>query len=68
MRKLIMAAIILLPFIAKAQSPGEFHYKAEDRYLYYGNVVEVDTTLSTADLYKDARLFITKLALINKIG
>lgn len=65
MKKFIIAAIFLLPFFAKAQSVGQFHYKAEDRYLYYGNVVEVDTSFSVSDLYKDGRLFITKLALIN---
>ncbi len=65
MRKLMMAAIFFLPFISKAQSTGQFNYKAEDRYLYYGNVVEVDTSLSVSDLHKDARLFITKLGLIN---
>lgn len=64
MKKLIIAALFLLPLLAKAQS-GPFHYKSEDRYLYYGNVVEVDSSLSVADLYKDARLFLTKLALIN---
>ncbi|MGI4021210.1 MAG: DUF4468 domain-containing protein [Janthinobacterium lividum] len=64
MKKFIIAVIFLLPFIAKAQS-GSFHYKAEDRYLYYGNVVEVDTALSVSDLYKDAKLFLTKLALVN---
>ncbi|WP_299286656.1 DUF4468 domain-containing protein [uncultured Mucilaginibacter sp.] len=64
MKKFIIAALFLLPLLAKAQS-GPFHYKVEDRYLYYGNVVEVDTTLSVADLYKDAKLFLTKLALIN---
>ncbi|RYY06947.1 MAG: DUF4468 domain-containing protein [Sphingobacteriaceae bacterium] len=64
MKKIIIAVICLLPFMAKAQS-GSFHYKAEDRYLYYGNVVEVDTALSVSDLYKDAKLFLTKLALVN---
>ncbi len=33
--------------------------------MYYGNVVEVDSLLMVADLYKDARLFLTKLALVN---
>ncbi len=64
MRKFILAAIFLLPFIANAQSE-KFNYKSEDRYLYYGSVVEVDTSLSVADLHKDARLFLTKLALVN---
>lgn len=64
MKKFITVVIFLLPFLAKAQS-GSFHYKAEDRYLYYGNVVEVDTALSVSDLYKSAKLFLTKLALVN---
>jgi hypothetical protein len=65
MKKFIAILILILPFIAKAQSAEQFHYKAEGRYLYYSNVVEVDTTLSVSDLYKDAKLFLTKLALVN---
>lgn len=64
MRKFILAALFLLPFMVNAQSE-QFHYKAEDRYLYYGNVVEVDSSFSISDLHKDARLFLTKLALVN---
>lgn len=64
MKKFITSVIFLLPFMAKAQS-GSFHYKAEDRYLYYGNVTEVDTALSVSDLYKNTKLFLTKLALVN---
>ncbi len=65
MRKLLIAAVCLLPFISKAQSQGPFNYKTEDRYLYYGDVVQVDTSFTVSDLYKDAKLFITKLALTN---
>lgn len=65
MKKFILAVILLLPFISKAQSGEQFHYKSEDRYLYYGNVAEVDTSLSVSDLYKDTKLFLTKLALVN---
>jgi hypothetical protein len=53
-----------MPFISKAQSGG-FNYKVEDRYLYYGEVVKVDTALTVADLYKNSKLFIVKLALPN---
>ena len=63
MKKLLFAAAFLLPFIASAQSTGPFNYKAEDRYLYYGDVVNVDTSITVADLYKDAQLFIRKLGL-----
>jgi len=65
MKKLLIAAIILLPFISKAQTAGPFGYKSEDRYLYYGNVVDVDASFTVADLYKDAKSFITKLSLAN---
>ena len=51
-----------MPFYSKGQSGG-FNYKVEDRYLYYGEVVQVDTTLTIADLYKSSKLFIVKLAL-----
>ena len=53
-----------MPFVLKAQSGG-FNYKVEDRYLYYGEVVQVDTSLTIADLYKSSKLFIVKLALPN---
>jgi hypothetical protein len=53
-----------MPFVSKAQSGG-FNYKVEDRYLYYGEVVQVDTSLAIADLYKSSKLFIVKLALPN---
>ncbi|RYE33430.1 MAG: DUF4468 domain-containing protein [Sphingobacteriaceae bacterium] len=62
MKKFLLAILFLLPFFAKAQS-SEFHYKTEDRYLYYGNVAVVDTSFTTLDLYKSAKLFLTKLAL-----
>jgi Domain of unknown function (DUF4468) with TBP-like fold len=65
MRKLLLAAALLIPFISKAQSQGAFSYKTEDKYLYYGNVVQVDTSFTVSDLYKDSKLFITKLALAN---
>ena len=51
-----------MPFVSKAQSGG-FNYKVEDRYLYYGEVVQVDTSLTIADLYKSSKLFIVKLSL-----
>jgi hypothetical protein len=51
-----------MSFISKAQTSG-FSYKVEDRYLYYGEVVQVDTSLTVADLYKNSKLFIVKLAL-----
>jgi hypothetical protein len=63
MKKLLLAAVFLLPFIARAQSA--FSYKTDDRYLYYGDVVRVDTSFTVSDLYKDAKLFITRLALTN---
>ena len=62
MKYLLLIPIILLPFFSQAQSGG-FSYKVEDRYLYYGEVVKVDTSLTTADLYKNSKLFILKLAL-----
>lgn len=61
MKKLLLAAAFLLPFIASAQTA--FSYKTDDRYLYYGDVVKVDTSFTVSDLYKDAKLFITRLAL-----
>ena len=65
MKKLLLAAAFLLPFIVKAQTSGPYGYKTEDKYLYYSNVEQVDTSFTVLDLYKDARLFITKLALAN---
>jgi len=62
MKYLLLIPIFLLPFVLKAQS-GAFNYKVEDRYLYYGEVVKVDTSLTLADLYKNSKLFIVKLAL-----
>lgn len=62
MKHLLPIVVFLLPFITKAQSGG-LNYKVEDRYLYYGEVVQVDTTLTGADLYKNAKLFVVKLAL-----
>ncbi|MGI4803693.1 MAG: DUF4468 domain-containing protein [Janthinobacterium lividum] len=64
MKNLLLAILFLSPFFSSAQS-AEFHYKAEDRYLYYGNVVDVDTSFTASDLYKSAKLFLTKLALPN---
>jgi len=64
MKKILFAVMFLAPFIVKAQSGGA-GYKAEDKYLYYGEVVKVDTSFTVLDLYKDARLFLTKLALTN---
>ena len=65
MKKLLFAVAFLLPFMVSAQSSGQFNYKAEDRYLYYSDVVKVDTMLTVPDLYKDAKLFFKKLVLIN---
>ncbi len=65
MKKLIIALILTLPILVKAQTSGPFNYKIEDRYLYYRDVVKVDTSFTINDLYKDAKLFITKLALTN---
>ena len=62
MKYLLLIPIFLMPFVSKAQSGG-FNYKVEDRYLYYGEVVQVDTSLTIADLYKSSKLFIVKLAL-----
>ena len=64
MKKLLFAVAFLLPIITHAQSSG-FNYKTEDRYLYYSDVVKVDTSLTVSDLYKSARLFFKKLVLIN---
>ena len=64
MKYLLLISIFLTPFVSKAQSGG-FNYKVEDRYLYYGEVVQVDTALTIADLYKSSKLFIVKLALPN---
>lgn len=63
MKKLLFAAIILLPVIAAAQTAGPFGYKTENKYLYYENVEQVDTSLTISDLYKNAKLFLTKLAI-----
>jgi len=74
MKKLLIAAIFLLPFVAKAQNQassadvqtsGIYGYKIEDKYVYYGNVVQVDTSFTLNDLYKDTKFFITKMALVN---
>src|ERR1700709_1259692 len=63
MKKLLLAAILFLPFIVQAQN--NFGYKVEDRYLYYGDVVKVDTSFTVSDLYKDAKVFFVKLSLPN---
>jgi hypothetical protein len=63
MKKLLLAAILFLPFIVQAQNT--FGYKVEDRYLYYGDVVKVDTSFTVSDLYKDAKVFFVKLNLPN---
>lgn len=52
-----------MPFISKAQSSDAFNYKSEDRYFYYSDVVQVDTSFTVSDLYKNTKLFIAKLAL-----
>jgi len=66
MKKLLLAAAFLIPFIAKAQSSSQaFAYKSEGKYFYYSDVVKVDSTLDVPDLYKDAQLFLKKLALPN---
>jgi hypothetical protein len=66
MKKLILAAAFLIPLLVHAQAKQDpFNYRAEDRYLYYGDVVKTDTSFTISDLYKDAKLFITKLALVN---
>jgi len=66
MKKLLLAAALMVPFLVNAQAKQDpFNYRAEDRYLYYSDVVKVDTTFTILDLYKDAKLFVTKLALIN---
>lgn len=64
MKKLLAAIVLLLPLFVKAQSQG-YGYKAEDKYLYYNDVVKTDTSFTITDLYKDAKLFITKLAITN---
>jgi len=74
MKKLLIATVFLLPFMAKAQNQPSspdvqnssiYGYKIEDKYVYYGGVVQVDTSFTVNDLYKDAKLFITKMALVN---
>jgi hypothetical protein len=66
MKKLIIAAALMIPLLVHAQAKQDpFNYRAQDRYLYYGDVVKVDTSFTVMDLYKDAKLFITKLALVN---
>jgi hypothetical protein len=65
MKKLLLAAAFLIPLIAGAQSSNPFGYKSEDKYVYYGDVVKVDTSFTATDLYKSAKMFITKLALTN---
>jgi hypothetical protein len=64
MKKLLLLVILVLPFAANAQSDS-FGYKTEDKYLYYGDVVKVDTTLMPFDLYQNAKLFVHKLSLVN---
>jgi len=63
MKKLLLAVILFLPFIVQAQNT--FGYKVEDRYLYYGDVVKVDTSFTVLDLYKDAKMFFVRLNLQN---
>lgn len=66
MKRLLIAALFLAPTFVYAQTKQDpFNYKAEDRYLYYEDVVKVDTSFTVSDLYKDAKLFIAKLALSN---
>jgi hypothetical protein len=63
MKKLLLLVVIFLPFIVQAQNT--FGYKVEDRYLYYSDVVKVDTSFTVSDLYKDAKVFFVKLSLPN---
>src|SRR6185312_14989643 len=65
MKKLLLAAALLIPFIANAQSSSPFAYKNEGKYFYYSDVVQVDSSLTVSDLYKDAKLFIKKMSLPN---
>jgi uncharacterized protein with TBP-like fold DUF4468 len=65
MKRLLTAALLLVSFVVQAQTSGPFGYKSEDKYMYYSNVVQVDTSFTISDLYKDAKLYITKLALTN---
>jgi hypothetical protein len=65
MKKILFICAFLMPFIVKAQSSNAFNYKVEDQYLYYGDVIQVDSSLTVGDLYKDTKLFIAKLALLN---
>jgi len=66
LKRILLAAALVIPLFIGAQTKQDpFSYKAEDRYLYYGDVVKVDTSFTLSDLYKDARLFVTKLALVN---
>jgi len=65
MKKLLLAAALLIPFIANAQSSSPFAYKNEGKYFYYSDVVQVDSSLTASDLYKDAKLFIKKMSLPN---
>jgi len=66
MKKLFLFAAFMIPLLVNAQAKQDpFNYKAQDRYLYYGDVVKVDTSFTVMDLYKDAKIFITKLALSN---
>jgi len=64
MKKLLFAVAFLLPFLVKAQT-GPYGYKSEDKYLYYSNVIQVDSSFTVSDLYKDSKLFINKQALTN---
>ena len=66
MKKLVLAAGLLIPVMVKAQSSSQaFAYKSEGNYFYYSDVVKVDTTLDVPDLYKDAQLYLRKLAIPN---
>jgi len=66
MKKLLFSAILLLPLLVNAQAKQDpYNYRVQDNYLYYGDVVKVDTTFTVMDLYKSAKLFITKLAVQN---
>lgn len=65
MKKLLIIAALLCPLLIKAQSSSSqaFAYKSEGKYFYYSDVVKVDTTLDVPDLYKDAQLYLKKLAI-----
>ena len=62
MKKLFIAVAFLIPVMANAQTTGPFNYKVEDRYLYYGDVVQVATPTTVPTLYKNAKSYLKKIA------